>query len=234
VTIDDKGREAAARMRARLGSITVPEPRTVVRRARHRRQIVSGVAATVVVAVTVAIVASLVGGSPKQVDVQGGGVTSSSIGSTSAPSSTRVPRTQPPASTTVATTSTSRPTGTSILPITSTPTVVIGSWTGREPVMIYFSGDSGDIVSDLKWSTWTPDLAVAHGTWQYLDCVPNCAQGTSTPYPVTITLTRPQADRFTRLLEQTDGPHGYTMTFSAPNLGQGACTTSDQSSCAFR
>jgi hypothetical protein len=228
VTIDEQGRGAAARMRARLDSITVPEPRTVVRRARHRRQIASGVVATAVVAATVAIVASVIGGSPKQVEIQSGGITSSSIGSTSGASSTRAP------TTTGATTSTSRPTDTSVLPVTITPTVAIGPWTGREPIMIYFSGDSGDIASDLKWSTWTPDLAVAHGTWQYLDCVPNCAQGTSTPYPVTITLTRPEAGQFTRLLEQTDGPHGYKMTFSAPDLGQGACTTSDQSSCAFR
>ena len=238
MTIDEEGREAAARTRARLDHIAVPEPRTVLRRARRRRQIASGVVATAVVALTVGLVASLAGGSPKQIEVQSGGVTSTSIGSAGETSSTQTPTTQPTSTqqpaTTAPTTSTSQPIGTSVPPVAITPTVTIGPWTGREPVMIYFSGDSGDITSNLTWSTWTADLAVAHGTWQYLDCVPNCAQGTSTPYPVTITLTHPVAGQFTTLVEHTDGPHGYTMTFSAPDLGQGACTTSTQSSCAFR
>ena len=99
--------------------------------------------------------------------------------------------------------------------------------------MIYFSGDSGDITSHLVWSTWSADRAVAHGTWNYLDCKPNCATGNSTPYPVTITLTAPVGGTFTRLVEQTSGPHGYTQTFVAPQLGQGACATANSNSCAF-
>ena len=99
--------------------------------------------------------------------------------------------------------------------------------------MIYFSGDSGDITSHLVWSTWSADRAVAHGTWNYLDCKPNCATGNSTPYPVTITLTTPVGGKFTRLVEQTSGPHGYTQTFVAPQLGQGACANANSNSCAF-
>ena len=113
------------------------------------------------------------------------------------------------------------------------PTVTIGKWTGREPRAIYFSGDSGDIATDLTWSSWAADRAVGSGTWHYLDCRPSCAAGTSTPYPVTITLTNPVHGQFTTLVEKTSGPHGFTQTFTAPQLGQGACTNQNQNSCAF-
>lgn len=111
--------------------------------------------------------------------------------------------------------------------------MTIGRWTGRRPVSIYFSGDAGDIAVDLTWARWNNEQAVAHGTWHYLNCQPNCATGTSTPYPVTITLTDPVGGRFTRLVELTTGPHGFTQTFTAPDLGQGACTNRDNKSCAF-
>jgi hypothetical protein len=100
-------------------------------------------------------------------------------------------------------------------------------------VTIYFSGDAGDIATDLKWSQWSADRAVGTGTWHYLNCQPDCARGTSTPYPVTITLTNPVGAEFTKLIEKTTGPHGFTMTFAAPHLGQGACTSQNASSCAF-
>jgi hypothetical protein len=111
--------------------------------------------------------------------------------------------------------------------------VTIGHWTGRRPHTIYFSGDAGNITSDLTWSSWNADRAVAHGTWNYLNCQPNCAAGTATPYLVTITLTNPEGDQFTRLVEQTTGPHAFTQTFTAPQLGQGACTNRDNNSCVF-
>jgi hypothetical protein len=99
--------------------------------------------------------------------------------------------------------------------------------------MIYFSGDAGDITSSLVWSSWNADRALAHGSWNYLSCRPSCAAGSSTPYPVTITLSNPKGGKFTKLVEQTTGPHGYTMTFTSPYLGQGACANSNETSCAF-
>jgi hypothetical protein len=154
---------------------------------------------------------------------------STSPATSTAPTSVRTTTSVPdPTSTRPAT-----PTSSTESPAPGSPQVTIGRWTGRQPFIIYFSGDAGNITTDLKWSSWNADRAVAHGTWHYLNCQPDCASGTSTPYPVTITLTDPVAGRFKRLVEETTGPHAFTMTSSAPNLGQGACTNSDNNTCAF-
>jgi hypothetical protein len=111
--------------------------------------------------------------------------------------------------------------------------VTIARWTGREPATIYFSADGGNIVTHLRWSSWGASDANADGVWDYLSCQPNCASGTATPYPVAITLVDPVAGQFTKLIEHTGGPHGFTTTFTAPQLGQGACTNANNDSCAF-
>ena len=43
---------------------------------------------------------------------------------------------------------------TSAAPVLSLPTLTIASWTGREPVTLYFSGDAGDIATGITWSVW--------------------------------------------------------------------------------
>ena len=96
-----------------------------------------------------------------------------------------------------------------------------------------FFGRRGNIATGLTWSLWNQTEAVGHGTRDELGCVPSCAQGTVTPYPVTLTLTDPVNGSFTSLLEQTADGKGTTEAFTAPALGQGACTTSDESSCKF-
>jgi hypothetical protein len=96
-----------------------------------------------------------------------------------------------------------------------------------------FSGDSGDIATGLTWPVWNASEAVGHGTRNELGCVPDCADGTSTPYPVTITMSHPANGRFTVILQETSDGKGTLHTFTAPYLGQGACTNSDQDSCAF-
>ncbi len=111
--------------------------------------------------------------------------------------------------------------------------VTFGKWTGREPATIYFSADAGNIATGLVWSRWDQTKAVGHGTRNELSCVPNCAQGSSTPYPVTITLSHPVDGKYTLLVEQTADGKATTETFTAPHLGQGACTNSSQSSCKF-
>jgi len=153
---------------------------------------------------------------------------------------------QPPTSTrSAAITTTTAPAPTSTGPAATTttsstqpldssnPTLTVGRWTGRRPLSIYFSGDGGNITTGLVWSSWNANGAVAQGTWTYLDCVPSCAAGRSTTYPVTITLSDPLRGQFTKLVEQTSGPHGSTQTFTAPQIGQGACTNRDEKSCAF-
>ena len=113
------------------------------------------------------------------------------------------------------------------------PTVTIAGWTGRKPATIYFSGDAGDIATGLTWSAWNQTEAVGHGRRQELSCIPDCAQGTATSYPVTITLTEPVDGRFTTIVEQTADGRGTTETFTGPYLGSGACTNSDDASCIF-
>ena len=66
-----------------------------------------------------------------------------------------------------------------------------------------------------------------------LNCIPNCAQGAATPYPVTITLNKPVDGTFTFITEQTADGRGTTETFSTPYLGQGACSTSSESTWVF-
>ncbi len=132
----------------------------------------------------------------------------------------------PPSPTTAA------PPTTVVLPATDVPVVTIGQWTGREPATVYFSGDAGDIVTGISWSSWGQTEAIGTGTWHYLNCVPNCAEGSSTPYAATLTLIDPVGGRFIKLTERTSGPHGFVTTFTAPDLGQGACTNASENSCA--
>jgi hypothetical protein len=122
---------------------------------------------------------------------------------------------------------------TSPSPAVPSPDVTIAGWTGRKPATIYFSGDAGDIATGLTWSVWNRTEAVGHGQRKELSCVPDCAQGTATSYPVTITLTKPVDGEFTSIVEQTADGRGTTETFTAPDLGQGACTNSATTSCRF-
>lgn len=117
--------------------------------------------------------------------------------------------------------------------MSSSPMVTIGGWTGRDPAIIYFSGDAGDIATGITWSVWDSTEAVGHGTRNELGCVPDCAQGTATPYPVTITLSHPRNGTFRSILEQTSDGKGTTERFTSPYLGEGACSDSSQSSCVF-
>ncbi|MGD0880073.1 MAG: hypothetical protein ABSB09_00695 [Acidimicrobiales bacterium] len=111
--------------------------------------------------------------------------------------------------------------------------MTIASWTGRDPVTVYFSGDAGNVATGLTWSVWNQTEAVGHGTRRELGCVPNCAEGTSTPYPVTLTLTDVTNGAFTSILEQTADGKGTTETFDSPPLAQGVCTTDNEDSCVF-
>jgi len=133
---------------------------------------------------------------------------------------------RPPSTTTsaVAASTTSSPTpstSATTLPPSALDTITVGDWTGVEPHIIYFSGDSGNIVSTITWSEWNASSAVGRGSWGYDDCVPDCAQGTTTPYPATITLSGPVDGRFTLLTETQSGPHGHTFTFTLPDRDLG-------------
>ena len=61
----------------------------------------------------------------------------------------------------------------------------------RKPSTIYF-GASQRIVSIHSWSGWDSEVARAAGTRPINACVPYCAAGTITPYPVTVTVSQPR------------------------------------------
>ncbi len=103
-----------------------------------------------------------------------------------------------------------------LLPTTTLPTATLGTWTGIEPTLMQFSGDAGNIVTNLAWSSWNNQSAVGEGTWGYDNCTPDCAQGVVKDYPATITLTNPSDGRFTELTEDQSGPVGHTFVFALP------------------
>jgi hypothetical protein len=103
-----------------------------------------------------------------------------------------------------------------LLPITTLPTATLGAWTGIEPTLVQFSGDAGNIVTDITWSSWNDNAAVGEGSWGYDNCLPDCAGGIVTHYPARITLSDPSGGRFTQLTEDQSGPFGRTSTFTLP------------------
>ena len=110
-----------------------------------------------------------------------------------------------------------------------------GTWTGVEPTTIQFSADSGNIVSNIKWTAWTDQHATGTGTWGYDDCQPSCAGGTVTDYSATIDMSAPSHGQFTSLTEAQSGPHGHTYNFTLPSRAisatdsvSGTCNSSAQ------
>jgi hypothetical protein len=118
---------------------------------------------------------------------------------------------------TVPTTTAPTPPTTASLPrfsIPPGPGNVTAGYSGRYPTTIAFTGDSQNIVTGISWSSWGPDQAVGNGTWTYNDCVPDCASGSTTPYPATITLSNPANGMYTTLTEVTSGPNGSTQSYT--------------------
>lgn len=87
----------------------------------------------------------------------------------------------------------------------SLPKLVVRSWSGIKPTTIDFSGDAGNVVTSIAWASWTGTQAVGHGTSNLQGCIPDCAQGSETPVPTTITVSNPQNGRFTRITETRNG-----------------------------
>jgi hypothetical protein len=52
-------------------------------------------------------------------------------------------------------------------------------------------GDGSETLKDLAWSSWTGSKATGRGTEYRNTCNPSCSAGQFTPYPITITLTKP-------------------------------------------
>jgi serine/threonine protein kinase len=58
-----------------------------------------------------------------------------------------------------------------------------------QPVQIVNSGDGSGYLKGLTWSSWGQPTAQGTGLLEIDNCNPNCAQGTFTGYPATVTLT---------------------------------------------
>ncbi|MCW2936572.1 MAG: putative molecular chaperone with protein kinase domain [Actinomycetia bacterium] len=57
-----------------------------------------------------------------------------------------------------------------------------------KPAKITTSGDGSAYVDKINWSSWGGSRAAGSGTLELNNCNPNCAQGTFTGYPATVTL----------------------------------------------
>ncbi len=79
-----------------------------------------------------------------------------------------------------------------------------------EPTQIVTTAAGSGYVRSLTWSGWGDSQAVGTGVLEVDDCNPNCAQGTFTGYPATVTLSG--------LTPFGNGKHAYSaMTISAPS-----------------
>jgi hypothetical protein len=112
--------------------------------------------------------------------------------------------------------SASRPSAPATAPVSPPaplPVVSIGTYAGREPYEIDFSADGGNVVTGIRWRSWTARSATGRGTSAIESCVPNCAQGPVTYVATTLTLSAPLSGKFTVLAENRQG---RVMTFRYP------------------
>jgi hypothetical protein len=63
---------------------------------------------------------------------------------------------------------------------------------GVRPRMVFVGcATSADTLSSITWTRWTATGASGTGTHSINDCVPNCASGSYTKFPVTVQLSAP-------------------------------------------
>jgi hypothetical protein len=101
------------------------------------------------------------------------------------------------------------------------PKLVAGSYSGTKPRDIFFSGDAGNIVTEIKWKRWSQTTAVGHGTSNIQGCIPNCAQGTETPVATIVTFSTPRGGHFTKVVEVRGG-HTLVGHYGRPSWPEGA------------
>ena len=94
------------------------------------------------------------------------------------------------------------------------PVLAIGTFTGRRPSAIGFSADGGNIVTGIRWLSWTGAGATGQGVSGMESCVPDCAQGAVRYVATTITLSGAVNGRFT-VLDETRAGQVITMRWPA-------------------
>jgi len=85
-----------------------------------------------------------------------------------------------------------------------------------EPGLVGFSGDAGNIFNvSGGWSSWGSASTTASGTVNYQGCVPNCAEGSETPYPATVTFSGLTGGQYTSVTETIQAGPDAGTTISA-------------------
>ncbi len=105
------------------------------------------------------------------------------------------------------------------------PVVIAGTYAGREPATLSFSADGGNIVTHLRWSSWTATSAVGRGISNLDSCVPSCADGKITPAATSITLSLVRHGHFTAMTERRGG-QSLKSTFPDGGWPRGASGSS--------
>lgn len=164
-------------------------------------------AAVLAAAAAGGVAAAQSGGSAPRPSAGGGAVPHQAVPSVqrAAASSSRSPASRSQATPSAATPSAAAP--------ATVPVVNIGSYSGRAPSEIDFSADGGNIVTRIRWQSWTGQRATGRGTSAIESCVPNCAQGPVSYVPATINLSVPLGGKFTVL---TEVRKGHTLTLRYP------------------
>ncbi len=78
-------------------------------------------------------------------------------------------------------------------------------WSGREPSELGFSGDAGNVVTNLRWALWIKTRAFGIGESMVQSCIPFCVTGVDMPVTAYIILSDPVHGRFTHLTEYQGG-----------------------------
>ena len=114
-------------------------------------------------------------------------------------------------------------------PLTVAP-VVVGvapcTGTGNSPIvrpsMIYIACGTGNVsVSHISWSSWGALGAIGTGTFNVNDCLPNCAEGTFSSVPASVSLASPIEVAGTPLFQHlsVNPESGSMMTAENGNFG---------------
>jgi hypothetical protein len=100
-----------------------------------------------------------------------------------------------------------------------TPTLPVASfqgWCGIKPKSIAVSADGGNIIGQIRWSSWTPEAASGVGISDIQSCIPSCVDGTDTPVTTSVRFVTPVDGVFETMIETRNGQrtsysfvHGY-------------------------
>lgn len=114
------------------------------------------------------------------------------------------------------------------------PKLLAGPYSGIRPRDVFFSGDAGNIVINIRWQHWNHTSGVGHGTSNILSCIPDCAQGKATPVATSVTFSKPVRGHFTKVVEvrarQTFVGH-YPRSWPEGAQAAGAHAAASAASC---